>query len=184
MPTKIELKVQGKALTSLKPGPIKKAAVRVLRKAGKTALRDMRSEASKRVRQRKRIKAKIVRRNLKLRYPKGRRIEGLEWALLVGNEPIPLAAYPHRRTRRGVSVAVNKGKRSLVRSAFLAAVGVGHRGVFIRKGRARLPIKEQYGSTVFQALSHTGQADAVLKRGQDSLARTFDRLLALELEKL
>ncbi len=184
MPIKLDLKVQGRALRALKPGPIKRAAMRALRKAGQTGLRDMRAEASKRVRQRKRIKARIVRRNLKLRYPKGKRIAGLEWTLLVGNEPIPLSAYPHRQTRKGVSVAVNKGTRSLVRSGFIASVGVGHRGVFKRKGKARLPIQEQFGSTVYQSMSHSGESEAVLERGQRSMTRAFDRLISLELDAL
>jgi hypothetical protein len=159
-----------------------RAIARALHKAGATGLRDMRSEASKRIRQRKRIKAAIIRRALVMRRPRGQGLDG-EWALDVRGDRVPLAAYPHRQTKRGVSVEVNRGKRSTVTSSFIATMRSGHRGVFVRRGTARLPIRELFGSRPADALLHAGEADAVLRRGQDSFMRTFHRLLPLELAK-
>lgn len=158
--------------------------LRALRKAGSTALRDMRSEASKRVRQRKRIKSKVVRQSLVQRRPRGRDIDGREWAVDVRGEPVPLAAYPHRQTRKGVSVSVNRGKRTLVAGAFVATMRNGHRGVFVRRGARRLPIRELLGSRPVDALLHQGESDGVLERGRASFARTFGRVLPLELDKV
>jgi hypothetical protein len=157
---------------------------RALRKAGATALRDARSEAGKRIRRRKRIKAAVVRRALVLRKPRGgRNMDGLEWAIDVRGDPVKLSAYPHRQTRKGVSVAVNRGARTLVLGAFVATMGSGHRGVFIRRGLARLPIRELLGSRPVDALLHAGEAEGVLARGRDSFAKTFARLLPIELAK-
>lgn len=46
-----------------------------------------------------------------------------------------------RETRTGVSVRM----RGSYRHAFIAGMQSGHKGVMIREGRARLPIKELYG---------------------------------------
>lgn len=99
-------------------GKLKSAVGRALRKAGVTALRDMRSEASKRIRARKQIKSKYITRALTLERPRGSDIASMSWALNVSGQPVPLIAYPHRQTRRGVSVEVNTGKQTLVQGAF------------------------------------------------------------------
>jgi hypothetical protein len=170
-------------LAALKSGKPAKAAARALKKAGATALRDMRSEASKRVRQRKRLKASLVREAIHMRVNKASSIEGMEWALEVRGKPVPLAAFPHRQGTRGVSVEVNRGKRSLVEHAFVATMRSGHRGIFVREGLTRLPIRELFGSRPVDALLHQGEADAVAERGRASLEATFARLLPLELAK-
>ena len=103
------------AMAGIETGPLKAALKRALRKAGATALRDMRSEASKRTRARKRIKPSYIHKALTLRRPRGGDIAAMEWAVDVSGEPVPLVAYPHRQTKKGVSVEVNRGKRTLVK---------------------------------------------------------------------
>lgn len=170
-------------LSAIQTGPLKRAIVRALRKAGATALRDMRSEASKRVRQRKRIKASYVSRSLTMTRPKGTDISAMTWELNASGDPVPLVAYPARQTAKGVSVEVNRGKRTLLKGSFLASMSSGHRGVFQRVGKARLPIEEMLGSRPVDALLHKGEADAVAARGGKSMAATFSRLLPLEMAK-
>lgn len=171
------------ALSVLDAGPLKRAAVRALRKAGSTALRDMRSEASKRIRARKRIKGRYITRALSLRRAKGSDIARMSWALEVDGDPVPLVAYPHRQTKKGVSVEVNRGKRTLVAGSFVASMKSGHTGVFRRRGKARLPIQELRGSRPVDALLHEGEADAVAARGGKSFGETFARLLPIEFAK-
>jgi len=118
----VDVKWDTTGIAGLKPGPLKSATVRALRKAGATALRDMRSEASKRIRQRKRIKVSYISRAITLRRPKGSSIESMAWAVNVSGDPVPLVAYPHRQTRKGVSVEVNRGKRTLLKGAFVATM--------------------------------------------------------------
>jgi hypothetical protein len=179
----IRATIDRSGIAALEPGPMKRAVVRALRKAGSTALRDMRSEASKRIRQRKRIAPKYIARALTLRRPKGSDIAAMSWAVLVSGEPVPLVAYPHRQTARGVSVEVNRGKRTLLEGAFVASMKSGHKGVYKRRGKQRLPIDEQRGSRPVDALLHEGEADAVAERGGKSLAATFRRVLPLEMGK-
>lgn len=170
-------------IAALETGPMKGALKRALRKAGATALRDMRSEASKRIRTRKRIKSRYITRAMTLRRAKGSDIAGMEWAVEIDGNPVPLVAYPHRQTKKGVSVEVNRGKRTLVKGSFVATMKSGHKGVFKRKGTARLPIQELRGSRPVDALLHKGEADAVAARGGKSFGDTFTRVLPLEIGK-
>lgn len=159
------------------------ALKRALRKSFATALRDMGSEGSKRVRSRKRISPRYIKRAFRLRRPKGGAIAAMEAALDVSGEPVPLIAYPNRQTKKGVAVEVNVGKRTVVKGSFKQTMTSGHKGVFKRKGSARLPIQELHGSRPVDALLHKGEADAVAARGAKSMADTFVRVLPLELGK-
>lgn len=170
-------------LAALHPGRIGPAIRRAVRKAGMTALRDMRAEASKRVRARKRIKAGVVSKALRMRRPRGGDVDGAEWAIDVRGARTSLTAYPVRQTKRGVSVEVNRGKRTLLPGAFIATMKSGHRGVWMREAKSRLPIREILGSRPVDALLHKGEAEAVQQRGARTFAGTFDRLLPLELAK-
>lgn len=156
---------------------------RALSKAGSTALRDMRSEASKRVRELKRIKPKYIRDAITLVKPRGLDTAKMDWVLTVSGKPVPLVAYPNRQTTKGVTVEVNRGKRTLLKGAFLATMTSGHKGVFRRVGAARFPIKELLGSRPLDALMHKGEAEAVVDRGGESFSATFARLLPLEIGK-
>lgn len=169
-------------LAPITPARFQAAVRRALRKAGSTALRDMNAEATKRIRARKRLAPKYIKRAITMQR-KGATIENAEWALKVSGEPVPLVAYPHRQTRRGVSVEVNRGKRTLVRGTFKATMKSGHIGIFRRRGKARLPIQELFGSRPIDALLHKGEAEGVAQRGSRSLVDTFRRLLPLELGK-
>lgn len=183
MSISIEAKWDRSGIAALETGPMKGALKRALRKAGATALRDMRSEASKRIRQRKRIKSRYITRALTLRRAKGADIAGMEWAVDVSGEPVPLVAYPHRQTKKGVSVEVNRGKRTLIKGSFVASMKSGHAGVFRRRGTARLPIDELRGSRPVDALLHEGEAQGVADRGGKSFGETFVRVLPLEIGK-
>lgn len=153
------------------------ALVQAMRRAGATALRDMRSEARKRIRDRKRIRASRIARVLRLQRP-GRIVPGVtsEWRLNVLGGTTRVSDYPYRQTRRGVTVAINKSKRSLLRSAFVATMATGHRGVFVRTGTARLPIREPLASRPVDALLHPGEAQGVAERGARAFLATFGRL--------
>jgi hypothetical protein len=185
---------------ALKGGKLGKAVRSALRKAGSTSLRDMRSEATKRVRARKRLRAGFIRKAITMSRPKGGDIERMEWALHVSGAPVPLIQYPHtqryamvpgphgnaRFTKAGISVRVNKGrgKQTLIKPAFLATMKSGHRGIFVRRGNRRLPIDERFASRVTDALRHPGELDAIVARGRRVFGETYNRLLPLELDKV
>lgn len=170
-------------LAALASGPMIGAVKRALRKAGATALRDMRAEANKRIRARKKIRISYIGRALSMRRPRSGDIASMEWAIDVSGAPVPLVAYPYRQTKKGVVVEVNKGKRTLVDGSFLATMRSGHLGVFRRKGKARLPIEELRGSRPVDALLHKGETEGVVDRGGKSFRDTFVRVLPLEIGK-
>lgn len=184
MATQIVATWDTRGIDALARGGLRSACVRTLRKAGATALRDMRSEANKRIRTRKRIAGKYIARSLRIRRPTGSDPSTMSWHVELDGSPVPLVAYPHRQTKRGVSVEVNRGKRTIVKGAFLAVMSSGHEGVYKREGKKRLPIRELLGSRPVDALLHQGEADAVGKRGARSLTETFRRLFPVEVGKL
>jgi hypothetical protein len=207
MPSIVEVTWDKRGLASLDPGPMKRAILRALRKAGSTALRDMRSEANKRIKARKAIKPSYIARAITLRRPSGTDIGSMSWEVRLSGKPVPLVAYPHRavagkraavaRTRKGqfkagsgssggsggVRVEVNRGKQTLIKGAFITSLTSGHVGIFRRRGKGRLPIDEMLGSRPVDALLHKGESEAVVARGAKSLAATYERVLPLELGK-
>lgn len=184
MPISLSVQWDKGAIAALEGTKMKRALVRALRKAGATALRDMGSEASKRIRERKRLRPRYIRDAMTLRRSGGGDIDSLEWSVEMDGKPVPLVAYPHRAGARGVTVEVNRGKRTLIRGSFVAAMRSGHTGVFRRRGAARLPIDELRGSRPVDALLHKGESEGVAERGGTSFASTFRRVLPLEIAKL
>jgi len=163
-----------------------------LKRAGSTALRDMRAEAKKRIREKKNIKAKDVAKAIHIQRP--RRVVGgapASWAVNFSGGIVRLAAYPHRQNKQGVSVKINKGGgATLIKSGFIATMRSGHKGVFVRvKGAgakggrrrksglvSRLPIRAPFGSRPVDALLQPGRAQLVADRGLKSFMDTFKRL--------
>lgn len=181
MTVAVELKPD-KILRDL-PRSWKKAATRAMRKAGSTALRDMRRTASKRVREQKRLKRSPVSKALVRRGTRSRSLDKLSWTLGVTGKPVSLSEYPHRQTRKGVSVTINRGKRTKIRSAFVAQFRSGKRAIAKRRGAARLPVDALLGSRPVDALLKRGEAQTVARRGRDTIDMRFLPLLRLELKK-
>lgn len=179
----IDLDIDPAELAALSPRRLERAITAAMRKAASTSVRDMRSEASKRVRGSKRIKAKEVRKALVPRRNRGKRMDDMEFGVDVRGDAVRLGAYPHRQTKKGVSVEIDRGKRVLIRSAFMATMKSGHKGVYLRRGAKRLPIKELLAARPIEVLKQSGHGDGVLRRGRGSFAATLDRLLPMELEK-
>lgn len=180
----LKITVDDKDLKGLRQ--LRRAAIKAIRKAASTSARNMRATATKRVRARKRLKVKAVKKALIIRSPRIT-TQGFAgaWGIDVRADTVRLSAYPHRQIKMGVSYSVNKGKRARLKSAFVATMPTGHKGVFLRiDGKKRLRIKEQIASRPADALLHDGEAEAVQKRGQDTFVRTFDRVLPLEIAKV
>ncbi len=88
--------------------------------------------------------------------------------LVVTGRRIPLIAFRARQTLTGVSYRL-PGGRGTIAHAFLATMRSGHRGVFRRRGRARLPIVELRGPSLPQIvrnrdLFNPAPAEAVLRK--------------------
>lgn len=184
---KVEFKFEfdQRELNAFSDRKIEGAIVSALRKAGGDGLRAMRAEAKRQVRARKSIKAAYLsNRALPLSSPKGRKLEGLVWAMGISGKEIPLSKYPARQTKKGVSIMVNRGRRKLVRRAFLATMKSGHTGVFLREGKRRLPIKHALSSSVADVFRDKGRPESVTGRGLVVMSGAFRRLFPLELAKV
>ena len=88
-------------------------------------------------------------------------------AVKIGGKQFGLIKFGARQTKKGVSYKWER-KRVLIRHAFIAIMPTGHRGVFMRKGPARLPIKEMKGPSLSQVF--TGAQDEVNRIQTESLA--------------
>jgi len=95
----------------------------------------------------------------------------------AGTKRIPLIQFnakgpePSRGKGRGVTYKIGTSPRTAIANAFIATVGAGHRGAFVRTGKGRLPIKELAGPSlghVFAKYRPIG-----LARAQDSFTTTF-----------
>lgn len=164
---------------------VEKALARAVSKAGGDAIRFMKVGSSRLLRQRKRFRVSRVNKALPLTFPRGKAIEDLEWRMDVSGAAVPIVDFPHSQNRRGVSVAVNKGGRKLLGSAFVATMRSGHRGVFERafRGAPRLPIQEVFSSRVSDVFHDRDFVPFVQAGAQVRFSSAFERLFALELKK-
>lgn len=112
----------------------------------------------------------------------------LSCRVVARGKPLPLIDFkargplPSRGRGRGVSY-VMQGQRKTIAKAFIAVVGSGgHKGVFLRKGKGRLPIRELYGASiahVFGNLIPVGEA-----RRADVLQKNVAHEIEFELSRL
>ncbi len=96
------------------------------------------------------LASKVVRDALSLREAVPDRPEATLGAKLKRTPLIAFGASgpePSRGRGRGVSYKLS-GSRDRIQSAFIATMPSGHRGVFIRKARARLGIRELFGPSI------------------------------------
>ncbi len=166
---------------------VDQALTRALRLAGNAALRSVQDESTEGVKKRKFLRESDVRKGLVLDFPTGRtEISSLQWTERVSGELVPLAKFPFTSTPQGVRVNVNRagGARKLIPSAFVATMANGHTGIFVRKGKARLPIKELFSSKLSDTMQDNGLIPSIYEVAQVKLQKTFDRGLERELGKL
>jgi hypothetical protein len=72
--------------------------------------------------------------------------------LYFGNGLIPLMRFSARKVASGVSYKEGSGRKT-IKSAFIATMPTGHVGVFLRDGKKRLPIYEQYKPSLANIVS-------------------------------
>lgn len=75
--------------------------------------------------------------------------------------PIPLIDFPStREVARGVYTRA-WGSARTIRGAFIATMPTGHRGVYWRTSRGRLPIKQLWGPTIAGTFATPAVADLI-----------------------
>lgn len=153
-------------------------------KAGRDALKVMRTTSRRTIQFRKRFKAKVVNDALVLTFPKTKELDSLLWRMDVKGTRIPVMAFNPRQVRKGVSVAINQGKRKVIPGAFIATMKSGHEGVYRRVGGVkRLPIRELYTTRVADLFADAGMIPAVVAQTLRAFDVTFSRVLPHELGK-
>lgn len=106
----------------------------------------------------------------------------LEVRLAASLKRLPLIKFgargpePSRGKGRGVSYRIGTQGRTRIETAFIATVGAGHRGVFVRKGKSRLPIRELFGPSL------GGVFAKYRPQGITAMREAFDARLAHELK--
>jgi hypothetical protein len=91
--------------------------------------RKVRTRTSIEVRRLYRIKAKDVKKSISLGPAM---VTNLTATIRISGKRLPIRAFPHRQTRKGVSVSILKGPRRVIHKAFVSSMGNGHQGVFAR----------------------------------------------------
>jgi hypothetical protein len=72
----------------------------------------------------------------------------------ISSARLPLMTFGAKRTAKGVSYKIKKdGGRQMIPHTFIAGVTTGHedvehKGVFVRRGKVRLPIRELWGPSI------------------------------------
>lgn len=164
---------------------VERAIARAASKAGGDGIRSMRTDATRKVRERKRMKAGKVRAALPLVFPGRKELASLIWRMKVSGRVVPVSEYPGvRQVKAGVSVQINRqGARKVIPSAFVAVLKSGHKGVFRRKSKARLPIEELFSTKVSDVFGDADLIPALHEAAQKMFSSTFVRVLPLELDK-
>lgn len=140
------------------------------------------------------IRAKDINQSFRIQRATARQLIQTGMLLSKGSR-LPLIGFSARQTKRGVTVNV-KNQRKLIRSAFIATMPSGHRGVFgrgnyssgefqLRKHRIRkngndLPITEMTSISVPKALSN----DVVLRNLGRKIESHFPARLMHELMRI
>lgn len=93
-----------------------------------------------------------------LRISRGRSEDGKRGAGAIitakGVRGIPLSRFKVNKTKKGVSFIVTHAKgRGIIQGSFIAKMKSGHVGVYERKGKKRLPIKQRFGPDIKMLLN-------------------------------
>lgn len=111
----------------------------------------------------------------------------LEGRVVARGKRIPLidfkarGRYPSLGKGKGVTYTM-QGQKKTWQSAFIAIVGDGHKGVFFRVGRKRLPIKQAYGPSIARVFANLLPVGAAART--ESLAKNVQHEIEFELSRL
>lgn len=173
-----------RSLNVLRTAAVERALFHALKKAGGDALRRLRAEAKRRTRARVAIRAGYLAASaLPLRFAQGRSVDELEWVMRVSGREVPLGEYPRRATKKGVSVEVQRGRRILLKSAFLAQAKSGRQSVFLRPSKLRYPMGHRLGLSVADSMADGQTPRFALEAAGTVFGSSFERLFPMELAK-
>lgn len=166
---------------------LEKALTRALRMAGGDALRAAKTSARRKIRAERSLTATRIGKALSTRSPRaGSSIEELVWVLRISGRRVQANEFKYRQTKKGVSVAIRPGARTLIPGAFAvmaASTRANHAAVFTRRGPARNPTTRVATASLAEVLDESHGVPVVFERANEVFSSAFDRLLALELAR-
>ena len=156
--TGVRIDVDTKELGDFIDAAPKKTSIALLR-ALKRGTKSARTHAARVVSKDIGLKVGDVRKRIRLKEPNGQTLTG---ELRADLKRIPLIKFKGGRKRRP-------------RHAFVATMPTGHEGIFKRRGRSRLPIRELFGPSVGRVFDlHRNE---IMARGEEVVAAEIDRQL-------
>lgn len=114
-----------RSLTEMQRAVLPTATARALNKTAAQA----RTQAAREIRNQYNISSRIIARHIHLNRATR---SVLTASVTAEGEKLPVVAFGARQTKRGVTAQIKRGARRLIRSAFIATLRSGHRGVFAR----------------------------------------------------
>jgi hypothetical protein len=167
-----------RSLNDLQQRKVPNAAARALNKT----IGNVRTQASKSIREERALSAKVVRDALTVQKATKAKLVA---SLTASGRPIPLREYQARAGKRGVTVKVSPGGRKLVEhagnKAFALAKFGGH--IYARTGKERLPIKKLYGPSIPATFLKEKVMSAMDKVGGENWPKRFAEELRFELSR-
>jgi minor tail protein Z (GPZ) len=158
-------------ITAIQQGISKKAAVRAVNRA----VDGVATGASREVRKIYNVRARAIAAAMKKIKTslRGRSISG---SVVFSGRNIPLIEFDARwtRTMPGASVRIKVGgPRKTLRTSFIATTGRGTRGVFVRTGKDRYPIKQLRSVSIPDTIRNQVVRTALITIGIDRFRREF-----------
>lgn len=114
-----------RSLTEVQRAVVPTATARALNKTAAQA----KTQAAREIRNQYNISSRVIGRHIHIRRSTP---ANLTASVSAEGEKLPIVAFSARQTKRGVTAQIKRGARRLIRSAFLATLRSGHRGVFAR----------------------------------------------------
>jgi len=160
---------------------------KIYRKALQRTIKRMgtkfKNRAIKGVRKTYNVKAKTLKAHIKEHMSKASN-NGIEWRFSVTGRPVNLIHFGARQTSKGVSVKVKKGSgRRVIKSAFIAHDNGGHKRVFMRKGKERMPI-EAKSTLSYPQMFNKEIIDKAMKEVEENYDKEFKHNLDYYLGRL
>lgn len=171
----VEIKVDENKLDRLKrqlshiPNGINKVVARAINKVASSA----RTQVVRKISAESGAKQKAIRSAISLS-----RANYTKWlaVIRIKNKRVPLIKFGARQNKKGVAYKIPGGQSGFIASAFIQTMPkTGHKGVFIRKGVARLPIAEQFGPGIGSIYENAaGLAVSVMEQTYKDLNSQLD----------
>lgn len=130
------------------------------------------------------------------------RIKNLQAELTIGGKSVSLSYFGARQTlgnqsitrtkttlkkshaaNQGVQVEVIKGRRTLIKSAWLQQLWTGHVGILKRMGKGRYPIMVKSAISIASMFEQTDINDAIVAKIDEDLERVFWHELEFYVER-